>query len=64
MRGRYGEQDAQRHMAQRYFVETVKEWQKQWFYITEPRDATWAAAPKFRAGAPMRLTSWKEKYPN
>ena len=39
------------------FVETVKEWQKQWFYITEPRGATWAAAPEFKAGAPMRLTS-------
>ena len=46
------------------FVETVKEWQKQWFYITEPRGATWAAAPEFKAGAPMRLTSWTEKGPN
>ena len=46
------------------FVETVKEWQKLWFYITEPRDATWAAAPEFKSGAPMRLTSWIEKGPN
>ena len=38
-------------------VETIKEWQKLWFYITEPRGATWAAAPEFKAGAPMRLTS-------
>ena len=29
------------------FVETVKGWQQLWFYITEPRDATWAAAPEF-----------------
>ena len=46
------------------FVETVKEWQKLWFYITEPRDATWAAAPEFKSGAPMWLTSWIEKGPN
>ena len=46
------------------FVETVKEWQKLWFYITEPRDATWDAASKFMSGAPMRLTSWMEKGPN
>ena len=46
------------------FVETVKEWQKLWFYIIEPRDATWAAASEFKSGAPMRLTSWMEKGPN
>ena len=39
------------------FVETIKEWQKLWFYITEPRDTTWATAPEFKSGAPMRLTS-------
>ena len=43
------------------FVETVKGWQSGWFYITEPRDANWAAAPGFRSGVPMRLTSWQEK---
>ena len=43
------------------FVETVKGWQQQWFYVTEPRDATWAAAPEFQFGALMRLTSWLEK---
>src|SRR4051812_1179492 len=32
-----------------------------WFYITEPRDPEWAAAPEFRSGIPTRLTSWKEK---
>ena len=43
------------------FVETVKEWRKLWFYITQPRNATWAAAPEFSSGAPMRLTFWLEK---
>ena len=43
------------------FVETIKEWQKLWFYITEPHDATWAATPEFKSGAPMQLTSWLKK---
>ena len=43
------------------FVESVKGWQSGWFYITEPRDSNWAAAPEFRSGISMRLTSWKEK---
>ena len=43
------------------YVETVKGWQSGWFYITEPRDTNWVAAPEFRSGIPMRLTSWKEK---
>ena len=43
------------------FVETVKGWQSGWFYITEPRDANWAAAPVFRSGIPMRLTSSEKK---
>ena len=34
------------------FVETVKEWQKQWFYITEAGGTPWAAAADFRSGAP------------
>ena len=45
----------------RTFVETVKEWQKQWFYITEPRGTTWVTAAEFRS---MRLTSWVEKSPD
>ena len=45
-------------------METVKEWQKQWFYITEPRGTNWAAAAEFNPGAPMRLTSWVKKNPN
>ena len=29
------------------FVESIKGWQSGWFYITEPRDPTWVAAPEF-----------------
>ena len=43
------------------FVESVKGWQSGWFYITEPRDHSWAAAPEFRSGIATQLTSWKEK---
>ena len=43
------------------FVESIKGWQSGWFYITEPRDSNWVAAPKFRSGIPTRLTSWKKK---
>ena len=43
------------------FVETVKEWQKLWFYITDPHDATWAASPEFKSRSPMQFTSWLEK---
>ena len=35
------------------FAETMKGWQSGWFYITEPRDPKWAAAPEFRSGIPM-----------
>ena len=42
------------------FVETLKGWQSWWFYITEPRDPKWIAAPEFRSGPPTRLMSWKE----
>nr|XP_040246122.1 uncharacterized protein LOC120965041 [Aegilops tauschii subsp. strangulata] len=43
------------------FVETVKVWQHEWFYITEPRGARWAATPEFRSGSPMRLALWTNK---
>ena len=29
------------------FVESLKGWQSGWFYITEPRDPEWVAAPEF-----------------
>ena len=34
------------------FVETIKGWLSGWFYITEPRDPEWAAAPEFRSASP------------
>src|SRR3954470_15021694 len=43
------------------FVDIINGWQSGWFYITEPRDPKWVAAPELRSGAPTRLTSWKEK---
>ena len=43
------------------FMETIKGWQSGWFYITEPGDTNWVAAPEFRSGIPTRLTSWKKK---
>ena len=43
------------------FAETVKGGQSGWFYITEPRGANWVAAPEFRSGFPMRLTSLQER---
>ena len=29
------------------YVDTIKGWQSGWFYITEPRDTNWVAAPEF-----------------
>ena len=43
------------------FIETIKIWQQEWFYITEPRRTKWAAIPRFRSGPPMRLVSWTAK---
>jgi hypothetical protein len=43
------------------FIDTVKIWQKEWFYITEPRSADWVAPAEFRSGPPARLTSWLKK---
>jgi hypothetical protein len=43
------------------FIDTVKIWQKEWFYITEPRSADWVAPVEFRSGPPARLTSWLKK---
>ena len=42
-------------------METIQGWQSGWFYITEPHDPEWAAAPEFRSGIPTWLTSWKAK---
>ena len=43
------------------FIETVKIWQQEWFYITEPRCTMCVVSPEFRSGAPMRLISWTAK---
>ena len=42
------------------FVESDRGRQSGWFYITEPRDPVWGAAPEFQSVIPTRLTSWKE----
>src|SRR4051812_11517306 len=34
------------------FVETLKGWQAGWFYITEPRDPKWVAAPRVQIRTP------------
>jgi hypothetical protein len=46
------------------FIDTVKVWQKEWFYITKPMGAAWAAAPAFRSGPPTRLATWTTKSPD
>ena len=43
------------------FVETLKGWQSGWFYITEPRDPKWTAAPEFRSGPPRGLCPGKRR---
>ena len=43
------------------FNDSVKEWQQQWFYITEQCGKEWTAVPEFRSGAPLRLMSWHKK---
>ena len=47
-----------------HFVDTIQMWQKEWFYITEPREAAWGANPAFRSGPPTRLASWTTKAPD
>ena len=39
------------------FVDTVKVWQQEWFYITEPRGTKWAAPPAFQSRPPLQLAS-------
>ena len=34
------------------YVETIKEWQSWWFYITEPRDTNWWWPPNFDPESP------------
>ena len=37
------------------FNDSVKEWQQQCFYVTEPRGTEWPATPELRFGAPCGL---------
>ena len=47
-----------------HFIDTVRMWQKEWFYITEPQGDGWAAAPIFRSGPPTRPASWINNSPD
>lgn len=42
-------------------METIKEWQCEWFYITESLITGQAEVPAFWAGPPTKLISWKKK---
>ena len=44
-----------------YFSDRSNYWQREWFYIAEPRSTKWVAAPTFRPGPPLRLASWVNK---
>jgi hypothetical protein len=39
------------------FIETDKEWQREWFYMTEPLTADQAEVPAFSARPPKKLVS-------
>ena len=43
------------------FIETMKEWQREWFYITKPLAGGQANVPVFFAAPPRRLVSWMRK---
>ena len=43
------------------FTETSDIWQREWFYIMEPRGTKWAASPAFRSGPLPQLASWINK---
>ena len=43
------------------FTESSDLWQREWFYITEPRGTKWAATPAFRSGPAIQLASWVNK---
>ena len=43
------------------FTETSDLWQREWFYITEPRGTKWAATRAFRSGPLLQLASWINK---
>ena len=43
------------------FTKSSDLWQREWFYITEPRGSKWADAPAFRPSPPIQLASWINK---
>ena len=43
------------------FTEFSNLWQREWFYITEPRGTKWTAIPAFQSGPPIQLASWINK---
>ena len=47
-----------------HFEDIVRLWLKEWFYITELREASWGAAPAFWSGPPTRLASSTTKSPD
>ena len=49
------------HWPKGSFTETSNQWQREWFYITEPRGTKWAATPTFRSSPPLQLASWINK---
>ena len=42
-------------------TETSNQWQRECFYVMEPRSTKWAATPAFRSGPPLQLASWINK---
>ena len=44
-----------------FFTEASNLWQREWFYVTEPRGTKWAAIPAFRSSPPIQLASWINK---
>ena len=43
------------------FIETVKLWQREWFYITEPLTASQTEVPAFIGVPPRKLVSWQRE---
>ena len=43
------------------FTESSNLWQREGFYIIEPRGTKWPATPAFRSGPPIQLAPWINK---
>ena len=57
----HGEQVPNAFCPKGSFTEVSDLWQREWFYITEPRGTKWAATAAFRPGPPLQLASWINK---